>query len=149
MKPSSSGTLLGMLAGVLATSSLFCPAEIDPSRLEPKPFPSLADPSFSPVPEVHWEAADLGRKDATKLNLIAVSNPEIDSPTQTEHRPDVLILERLVVTQRPPDKIEMPRPIPKLRDFFDSGNIAVHVGRKITTRFWLHPHKGLMLSFEF
>jgi len=139
-----------MTAGFLATSLLgLCLGEIGPSQDEPKPFPSFADTSFLPASDVHWEVTQLVRKDAGKFNLTAVTSPEIDSSSQVEKRPDLLILERFVVTQRPPEKIEVPPPIPKLQEFFNSGNIAVHVGKKITTRFWLHPKKGLMLRFEF
>jgi hypothetical protein len=43
----------------------------------------------------------------------------------------------------------MPPPETVMASFFRTGTFAEHVGKKVTTRLWMHPRKGLMLSFEF
>jgi hypothetical protein len=112
-------------------------------------------PVFSPtsgivVPaleSVHWEN-QLIRENEGKFGLTDISSPEL-SPSPIEPRSDLLILERFVVTKRVPEKVEMPPPETIMQSFFRTGTFAEHVGKRVTTRFWMHPRKGLMLSFEF
>jgi hypothetical protein len=113
---------------------------------------SLLPSSFSEfqTTNVRWEITQLLRKKAGEFKLVDVTAEEVASdPTPVENRPDLLILERFVVTHRPPEKIELPPPETVAQKFFGTGTFASHVGKKITTRFWMHPRKGLMLSFEF
>jgi hypothetical protein len=116
---------------------------------------SLDLPVFTPasgiiVPaleSVHWQN-QLIRENEGKFGLADISAPEV-APPPVEPRSDLLILERFVVTKRQPEKVKMPPPETVVQSFFRTGTFAEHVGRKVTTRFWMHPFKGLMLSFEF
>jgi hypothetical protein len=112
-------------------------------------------PVFTPTGEivvpalesVHWEN-QLIRKNEGKFGLTDISAPEV-APPPVAPRSDLLILERFVVTKRAPEKVAMPPPETVMESFFRTGTFAEHVGKKVTTRLWMHPRKGLMLSFEF
>ena len=112
-------------------------------------------PDFTPLSEfavsapqpVQWET-QLIRENAGKFKLADVSVPDT-APDVPETRPDLLILERFVVTKRAPEKLQLPPPETVMQTFFKTGTFAEHVGKKVTVRFWMHPWKGLMLSFEF
>lgn len=120
-----------------------------------RPKTNLDLPDFTPtsgivVPaleSVHWQN-QLIRENEGKFGLADISSPEL-SPSSVELRSDLLILERFVVTKRAPEKVEMPPPETVMQSFFRTGTFAEHVGKRVTTRFWMHPRKGLMLSFEF
>jgi hypothetical protein len=110
----------------------------------------VSPPAFStlPITDVRWETTQLLRKKAGEFKLSDVASQE-DTVTPPEKRPDLLILERFVVTRRPAEQISVPPPVTGVQHFFETGTFASHVGKKVTTRFWMHPWKGLMLSFEF
>ncbi|MEO6994281.1 MAG: hypothetical protein ABI273_11675 [Lacunisphaera sp.] len=112
-------------------------------------------PVFTPANEivvpalesVHWQN-QLIRENEGKFGLTDVSAPEL-VPSPVAPDPGTLILERFLVTKRAPEKVKMPPPETIMQSFFRTGTFAEHVGKKVTTRLWMHPRKGLMLSFEF
>ena len=139
---------IAVTLGFLSTSGVLYSQAPD-SRTESE-VPLSPPPTFStlPITDVHWETTQLLRKKAGEFKLSDVATQE-NATTPPEKRPDLLILERFVVTRRPEEKISMPPPVTNVQEFFRTGTIASHVGKKVTTRFWMHPWKGLMLSFEF
>ena len=139
---------IAVTLGFLSTSVLLYSQALD-SRSESevdRPPPSTF--STLPIADVRWETTQLLRKKAGEFKLSDVATQE-DAVTPPEKRPDLLILERFVVTRRPAEEIALSPPVTGVQHFFETGTIASHVGKKVTTRFWLHPWKGLMLSFEF
>lgn len=117
------------------------------TKVDPPIFTPTSGIVVPALESVHWEN-QLIRENAGKFGLTDISSPEL-SPSPIEPRSDLLILERFVVTKRAPEKVEMPPPETVMASFFRTGTFAEHVGKKVTTRLWMHPRKGLMLSFEF
>lgn len=142
MKPHP-GTLLVILLGFFCVASRLAAqsASMETSLPESAGFsvPATTD-------NIHWETVRLIHQDAQKLKL---KHAPVDGDKVAEKSPDMLILDRLVVTKRPPETLPPPVIETPVQQFFRTGTIAEHVGSKVTTHFWLHPELGLRLSFEF
>jgi len=142
--------LIAVLLSLLAAESLVGSQILDSQAENQNRLPLSPDFSNFPTTNVRWETTQLLRKKAGECKLADVTTGEVASDsTPQEKRPDLLILERFVVTHRPPEKIELPPPETVVQKFLETGTFSSHVGKKVTTRFWMHPLKGLMLSFEF
>jgi hypothetical protein len=141
MKPHP-GTSLTILLGLLFVAS----------RLEAAPpsddssFPETAVFSVpSATDNVHWETTRLIQQDAHQFELKRTPAQHSSGPDA----PDLLILDRLVVKQRPPETLPPVGIETGAQEFFRTGTIAEHIGTQVTTHLWLHPSLGLRLSFEF
>ncbi len=142
MKPHL-GTSLAVLVVFFASAMRLVAESPQPETALPES-PGFSVPSSAD--NVHWETIRLIRRDAQKFKL---KNGTVAPVTTTESAPDLLILDRLVVKQRPPETLPPPIIETQIQEFFRTGTIAEHVGSQITTRFWMHPTLGLRLSFEF
>jgi hypothetical protein len=94
---------------------------------------------------IQSEMSRLVRQDAEKANSPDLFKPV--TPNEGDADDMVSLEPMVVVTQKSPD-FTPPRETSAER-FFRTGTMIQHVGRKVTTRFWMKGDRGIMLSLGF
>lgn len=90
------------------------------------------------------EAMRLIREDVAKMAPVekpASQTPPNDSPAE------VYKMERFIVREDKLPDLSTP-PETRVERFVRTGTLSAHIGKKVTTRFWMKGDKGLMLSFS-
>ena len=101
--------------------------------------------AIPPTATIHREITRLVRQRAGMF----VVPPAPDLKTESlEIRDDLLVLDPVIVREKRTSSLSRP-PETAAEEFYRTGTILEHVGRKVTTRFWFSSGKGIMLSFDF
>ena len=132
-----------VLAFGLAATASFAGAQ-SAAALPAGSRPARTEPILSA--QIHAEITRLARQAA---GITAVVSASSEPPAGTKPDEDeIVVLAPMTVTDKIPPDLNPPRET-RAEKFFRTGTIAEHVGRKVTTRFWISGGQGLMLSFDF
>jgi len=108
------------------------------------PGPARTEPILSA--HIHAEITRLARQAAGITPAVPAAPEQPSGPKPDDE--EIVVLAPMTVTERIPPDLNPPRET-RAEKFFRTGTIAEHVGRKVTTRFWISGGQGVMLSFDF